>query len=269
MRRIKKFFLNERIILLAIIINSIVIFLHAFDQSKKINIFLDVLDHLITLFFIVEVLININEFGWKTYIQNGWNKFDFIIVVASAPSLYFMFFNMNELGIEAILVLRLFRIFKFFRFLRFVPGIEHLLSGIQRAIKSSLLVIMSFFIFIVVLSIIGCVLFKHIEPAYFGNPIISMYSMFKVFTVEGWYEVPDSIAEHVSPTSAFFVRLFFSLILIAGGILGLSLVNSIFVDSMISGSNDDLDVRIKELNAKLDLLNQKIEQLSKSEKQNL
>ncbi|MFQ3576496.1 MAG: ion transporter [Cytophagales bacterium] len=254
MKFIKRIFLEDKIVLSVILLSAIVIFLHAFDQHPSFAKILEILDYVITLFFIIEVVVNIFEYGWKDYIKSGWNKFDFFVVVASSPSLLFAFDDLNELGVEAILILRLFRIFKFFRFLRFVPGIEHLLNGIQRAIKSSVLVILAFFVFIVVLSIIGCVLFKHIEPENFGNPLISMYSMFKVFTVEGWYEVPDNIAEHVSPPTAFFVRFFFSFILIAGGIFGLSLVNSIFVDSMVSDSNSDLECKIDELNKKIEKL---------------
>jgi voltage-gated sodium channel len=40
----------------------------------------------------------------------------------------------------------------------------------------------------------------------------------------------------------------------SGGILGLSIVNSIFVDAMVSDNNDELENKIDLLNKKIDKL---------------
>jgi voltage-gated sodium channel len=176
----------------------------------------------------------------------------------------FTAFTTHDLDFGFLLVLRLCRVFKFFRFIRFIPGIEHLFKGINNAIRSSVLVLMSFFILILVLSMLACFLFKHISPENFGNPLLSLYSIFKIFTVEGWYEIPDSIAAKSSWGVALLTRLFFSVLLIVGGVLGLSLVNSIFVDSMVSDSNNNMDQKIDELHKKIDLLTKEIQILRES-----
>jgi voltage-gated sodium channel len=90
----------------------------------------------------------------------------------------------------------------------------------------------------------------------------AMYSTFKVFTIEGWYEIPDKIAQTSTNFNAFAIKFYFVLVLIIGGILGLSLVNSIFVDSMVMDNNDDLE-------RKVDLLNEKIEILINQQKEKL
>ncbi|NQX82448.1 MAG: ion transporter, partial [Flavobacteriaceae bacterium] len=41
---------------------------------------------------------------------------------------------------------------------------------------------------------------------------------------------------------------------ITGGVFGMSLVNSIFVDAMVSDNNDNLERKIEELNKKMDRL---------------
>lgn len=78
--------------------------------------------------------------------------------------------------------------------------------------------------------------------------------MFKVFTIEGWFEIPDDVTQNLSPVSAFFTNVYFIFIVMSGGIFGLSLVNSIFVDAMVSDNNDILENKIQSLEEKIDLL---------------
>ena len=56
------------------------------------------------------------------------------------------------------------------------------------------------------------------------------------------------------PAMAPFVRVYFSLLLIAGGIIGMSLINSIFVDAMVSDNNDDVKAQLAQMEAKIDEL---------------
>jgi len=51
--------------------------------------------------------------------------------------------------------------------------------------------------------------------------------------------------------------LVFIFILLTGGIFGLSLVNSIFVDAMVSDNNDELEKKIDDLNEKVSKLLEK------------
>jgi voltage-gated sodium channel len=104
------------------------------------------------------------------------------------------------------------------------------------------------------MAVFSCYLFKDISPEYFGDPIKSFYSTFKVFTVEGWYEIPEKILKNSSDVVSFFGKAYFIIILMTGGILGLSLVNSIFVDAMVSDNNDDLIEKVEALEKKVDFL---------------
>ena len=49
-------------------------------------------------------------------------------------------------------------------------------------------------------------LFRDIDPEHFGNPIASAYSVFQVFTVEGWNEIADGLVAKAED-SAFFTRI--------------------------------------------------------------
>ena len=71
-------------------------------------------------------------------------------------------------------------------------------------------------------------------------------------TIEGWYEVPNAIATATEPVWGAVAKVAFSLVLIMGGIIGMSLVNSIFVDEMVSDNNDDIKEQLKRIEEKLD-----------------
>ena len=143
------------------------------------------------------------------------------------------------------------RVFKSFRFLKFVPGIEHLIKGIQRALKASIIVLIGFIIYIFIVGIFSFYLFKSSAPEYFSNTLTSLYSIFRIFTIEGWYEIPEQITKEYSSTFAFFTYFYFIFLLLTGGIFGLSLVNSIFVDAMVSDNNDELEQKIDNLDKKI------------------
>jgi len=54
------------------------------------------------------------------------------------------------------------------------------------------------------------------------------------------------------------INLYFIVILLSGGIFGLSLINAIFVDAMVSDNNDVLEKKVDELTEKINqLLEQK------------
>ncbi len=255
-----RLFLNDRFILILILINSIFIFGEGFNELGPTMLFnIALVDSLITILFSIEAIVKIRYFGWKEYFKSSWNKFDFILVLLSLPSVILLVIHGDLEGLSFLLILRVTRAFKFFRFFKFIPGINQLIKGVQRAMKASVFVLFGFFVFNFIISILSCYLFKEYSPEYFGNPLKSMYSTFRIFTIEGWYEIPDKMVGNSTDLSAVFIKLYFVVILVVGGILGLSLVNSIFVDSMVMDNNDELEKKVDQLNEKIETLLEKFE----------
>ncbi|MDO9551086.1 ion transporter [Rhodonellum sp.] len=253
---LKKLFLNDIFILYLIILNAIIIFISGFDFGEKNNFTLSLIDNGITILFITELIFKLIQFG-KGYFKSNWNKFDFVLIVLSIPAFVAFILNANVHDFSFFLVFRVMRVFKSFRFLKFVPGIDHLIRGIQRALKASIIIMLGFIVYIFIVGLFSFYLFKENSPEYFGNPLISLYSTFKIFTVEGWFEIPEQVNNSFSSTRSFFTYIYFIFVVLSGGILGLSLVNSIFVDAMVSDNNDELEKKIDNLELKIDkLLNQ-------------
>ncbi len=251
---IKKLFLNDKFILILILLNAVTIFVSGFELSSNIKSLLSLTDNVITGLFIVELVVKFKEFGIKVYFKSNWNRFDFVLITLSIPTLIAFITNIEITSFSFILVFRVLRVFKSFRFLKFIPGIEQLVKGINRALKASIIVVIGFIIYIFIIGIFSFYMFKEISPEYFGNPINALYSIFKIFTVEGWYEIPEQLTLNLSSTTSFFTYLYFIFVVITGGIFGLSLVNSIFVDAMVSDNNDELEKKIDDLNNKIDSL---------------
>jgi voltage-gated sodium channel len=245
---IRNLFLNDKNILLLISLNAVVIFLQGFPtiDAEWQHIF-TIIDDIISVLFVIEVIIKSRHFGFNEYISSGWNKFDVILIGLSLPPLL-----LHILPVEAtsnigfLLVFRVFRVFKFFRFIHFFPQVESIFSSVQHAMKASVMVLTGFFVFIFIMSIMSCYFYQHISPEHFGDPIISYYSMFKVFTIEGWNNIPDEMVESgkMGYYGCFFTKLYFIILLVFGGIIGLSIVNSIFVDAMVSDNNDELEAQV-------------------------
>jgi len=251
MRKIRSLFLNDFFILAIIFCNALLIFIQEFELRSA---WTNIIESIFTLLFVAELTIKITEYGFKKYLSSGWNRLDFILILVSIPSLASLFVNDGILAMNFFLSFRVLRIFKFFRLIRFFPNIDQLISGINRAFKASYIVLIGFFSLVFIFSIVSCSLFKGLAPEYFNNPLNSFYSIFRLFSVEGWYEIPDLIAERSTPFIAFMAKIYFMLILLGGGILGLSLVNSIFVDAMVSDNNDELILKIESLTEKVDKL---------------
>lgn len=250
---IKRIFLNEHIILVVIIINALTILMGAFEGlTTGQRTVIITLDNLITGIFIIELIVKIKYLKFKDYFSSPWNRLDFILIVLSIPAFLSWIFGLSLSSLSFFLIFRVLRVFKSFRFLKFIPGISELLLGVQRAIKTSIVIILGFCIYIFIIGIFSTYLFQNLAPEHFGNPINSFYSIFKIFTVEGWYEIPEEIASNSTQSVAFFSKLYFIFILVTGGIFGLSLVNSIFVEAMLTDNTDDISKKIDFLEKKID-----------------
>lgn len=259
---IKKIFLNESFILSIIILNALTILLGAFDELPADTIrWIHLADHAITIIFIIELIVKISHFGFRGYLASNWDKLDFILITLSVPALLSWLFDLPATGLSFFLIFRVLRVFKSFRFIQFVPGINHLIIGVIRALKTSLIVLLGLIVYIFIVGIISSYLYRDLCPEFFGDPILSFYSILKVFLMSGWQEIPELIEERASLAISILSKIYFVLVLITGGVFGLSLVNSIFVDAMLSQNTEDLSKKIDDLDNRMSSIDEKLKSL--------
>lgn len=251
MKSLKRILLNDRIIMAVILFNSVIIFL---QESGYNPLYIRICDVVCTLIFMLEMAVKQKETGIRAYWKDGWNKLDGTLVILSVPSVIGYLIPNDMSGLSVLLILRMLRIFRFFRVFHLFPDFTVIMRNVRLAMRQSFSVFVGFLVLLVVAGMINCYLFGKTAPEYFGTPLDSIYSIFRLCTIEGWYDIPDAVTVGMSHGWVHAVRFYFCMILFAGGIIGLSIVNSIFVDAMVSDNNDEVLARLDKMQKTLDEL---------------
>ncbi len=243
-RRLQNALVKDHVVFPVIALNSLVLILSGFPYFRmEMKSLLFWIDYWCTAYFVLEFLLKINLWGWKDYWGSGWNRFDCIVIMLSSPMLLApVILPAADFGL--ILLLRMGRLLRLFRLARLVPDFDKIASGLVRAFKASVGIVLALVIYNSLLGVMAANLFHDVAPQHFDNPLMSMYSVFKVFTVEGWYEIPDIIAAQGDPLMGVVARIFFVFAVLSGGIIGLSIANAVFVDEMVMDNTQNMEKRI-------------------------
>jgi len=201
-------------------------------------------------FFVLEAALKVRLRGWAGYWSSNWNRFDLTLVVLSSPVLLAPMADFRHFAV--VLVLRLGRLFRLFRLLRFIPNRDHLLAGIRRSLRAAVGVALALALLNFILGLGATILFSKFDPDHFGNPLLSCYTLFQVFTLEGWPDIPERISQRAGdPVWGVIARVFFAGAVLVGGVAGLSLTNAVFVDEMTADNTDSLEAKVDALRAEL------------------
>lgn len=253
MRQLVDRLVSDRVVMIFIVVNATALVLHEMaPRGSSVRALWFWIDYFCVVFFLLEALIKIRRDSWPRYWASGWNRFDLTVVIVSLPALLGPFFHVSQFAF--ILILRLGRLFRLFRVLRFIPNLDHLVTGIRRALRASIGVFLALLLINLILAVMATLLFRDLDPEHFGDPISSGYSIFQVFTVEGWNDIAENLetraAETNSTNAKLLVagtRIFFVAAVLIGGILGLSLANAVFVDEMMMDNTVILERKVDSL----------------------
>ncbi|MEZ6185341.1 MAG: ion transporter [Planctomycetota bacterium] len=252
----------EPTVMAVIVVNTAALFLLGFAEWEAAQTSSELqfraawwVDNACALFFLVEAALKVRHLGWARYWSKGWNRFDLLVVVISVPALVSVFSEDAHQVFSGLLALRAGRLLRLIKLMRVVPDSERMLEGVWRALKASIGVLVALTILNLVLGLLASSLFGRLPSptaqAAFGDPISAFYSIFKVFTVEGWYEIPEQIARESSSGWARAVQAFFMAVVIAGGLFGISIANAVFVDEMVKDNTMELEQDLRQLRDQL------------------
>lgn len=259
LERLGRWLIAEPLVVASILLGTVAMLAFGFTDpgSRAHDLWLAV-DVVVVVYFVIEQLLKMRA-DRDGYWTKRWNRFDLLVTVLSLPVLLAPFAETD--AFVGVPVLRLARLFRLFRLLRFVPDHAHLASGVKRAVRASVGVFLGIAIINFIFAMGAQILFGHLAPELFGDPARACYSMFRIFTIEGWHDIPETIAAASTETWAVVARVYFGVAVLVGGILGLSLGNAVFVDQMMADNNDEVERDIVAVTKEVRLLRDEIREL--------
>lgn len=235
-----RYLISDQAVVFVILLNALSLALWGYERlHPHFTSVLFFIDYFCTCFFIIEMGLKIKLIGWQRFWSSSWNRFDLLVVAFSSPMLLAPWLPLKNFGV--FLVLRMARTIRVLKVASLIPDSVLLWNGMQRALSASLGLLVALVIYLFTLAVIAHALFGEIDPDHFGNTLESMYTMFRIFTLDGWAEIPEAIAQEGSSFLGIVAKLFFVFTVLSGGILGVSLANAVFVDEMVMDNNQDLE----------------------------
>jgi voltage-gated sodium channel len=163
---------------------------------------------------------------FSLYFGNGWNLFDFSIVVLSL---------IPATG-EFALVARLVRVLRVLRLVSAAPQLRLIVATLVRSIPSMGHVIMLMSIIFYIFAVIGFHLFHEHDAEHWGTLGAALLTLFQMVTLEGWVDVMDTAMEAYPWSWVYFV----SFILI-GTFVMLNLFIAVVINNLQASKTAELE----------------------------
>ncbi|MCR5395040.1 MAG: ion transporter [Bacteroidales bacterium] len=246
---ITNLFLNDRFILTVIFFNCIVLFLEEMGLQHP---FIWTADVVCLVLFTIEMVVKHRAYGVRGYWSNGWNRMDGILVLVGLISIPGTMGLLPTSQLGVLVVFRALRVFRFFKVVHLFPNFSVIMRNFSKALCDSSSLFAGYMVVLFLSAMVSCELFGQRAPEYFADPLVSIASTFRLFTIEGWYEIPDALCEGLERPYSTLIYLYFISMLVLGGIIFMSLLNSVFVDAMVSDNNDEVLRKLEQIEKKLD-----------------
>ncbi len=131
------------------------------------------------------------------YFRDGWNVFDFTIVVLSLVPAAGPFAT----------VARMARLLRALRLVSVIPELRLIVSTLMRSLPGLGYVVMLLGLIFYVYAVVGVYLFRDHDPEHFRNLGIALLTLFRVVTLEDWTDVMYTAMELNSFAWIYFVSI--------------------------------------------------------------
>lgn len=156
-----------------------------------------VIDYAVTIYFVIEIIVRIMAEERKVdFFKNGWNLFDFVIVLITVIPL-------EQTDFAA--VARMLRIFRVLRLFTARPELKKIIDMLINAIPSIVDIVILMFIIFYIYAIIGSFVFQDLPSGLWNNFLMAMLTLFRVLTFEDWTDVMYEAMEVYPWAWAYFV----------------------------------------------------------------
>ncbi|CAG7729654.1 unnamed protein product [Allacma fusca] len=192
----------EYFIFTLIVLNTVTMAMKFHEQPDSYTEFLDKVNVIFSVLFSTECFLKLTAFGPKMYFSDGWNTFDFIIVVGSFIDIALSddgeAVEEAEESFISISFFRLFRVARLVKLLNRSEGIRTLLWTFMKSLMALpyvvLLIMLLFFIYAVVgMQMFGKIKLDSDTEIHRGNNFQSFSSatllLFRCATGEAWQDI--------------------------------------------------------------------------------
>ncbi|MGQ0526260.1 MAG: ion transporter [Betaproteobacteria bacterium] len=181
-----------------ILFNGVIIGLEtSHEVMREYGRWLELGNDLVLGVFVVEAALKITAVApqFRRYFGDGWNLFDFTVVVLSfIPSTG-----------EFALVARLIRVLRVLRLVSAMPQLRLIVATLVRSIPSMGHVLMLLGILFYIYAITGFHLFHEHDAEHWGSLGAALLTLFQIVTLEGWVEVMEQALEFRPWSWIYFV----------------------------------------------------------------
>ena len=183
---------------------------------------------IILAIFIVEAALKITAVAprFPLYFGNGWNLFDFTIVVLS----------LLPATEEFALVARLIRVLRVLRLVSALPQLRLIVATLVRSIPGMGHVLMLMSIIFYIYAVIGYHLFHEHDPEHWGTLGSALLTLFGIVTLEGWVQVMETVLEPYPWAWVYFVTF-----VLIGTFVMLNLFIAVVINNLDASKTAELE----------------------------
>ena len=180
--------------------------------------------------FIVEAALKIFALTPRgdRYFRDGWNVFDFSIIVLSL---------VPATGGFAVIA-RLARLMRLLRLVSAVPELRLIVATLVRSIPGMLHIVVLMSLMVYIYAIIGFQLFHKHDPEHWRNLGISLLSLFRVVTLEDWTDIMYKAMEYHPLAWIYFLSFV---------VFGTFVVINLFIAVVINNLDEAKQERLRKL----------------------
>lgn len=179
----------ERTIIVLIVINAVVLGMETSPGlvARYGEVFL-LINHVVLGVFVLEAAVKIIAVAprFRLYFGDGWNLFDFTIVVLSL---------IPTTG-EYAMIARLARLLRVMRLISALPELRLIVTTLVRSVPGFANVILLLFIIFYMYAVAGYHLLHQHDPEHWRSLGISLLTLFRILTLEDWTDVMYAAMEY-------------------------------------------------------------------------
>ncbi|NIP88768.1 MAG: ion transporter, partial [Gammaproteobacteria bacterium] len=179
----------ERGIVALILLNAVALGMEtSVVMQARFGPWLLAVNQLVLVVFVLEAAVKITAVAphWRRYFGDGWNVFDFSVVVLSL---------VPATG-QLALIARTARLLRVLRLVSTVPELRLIVSTLLRSLPGLGHVVMLLAVIFYLYAVAGYHLLHEHDPLHWGSLGLSLLTLFRVLTLEDWTDVMYAAMEH-------------------------------------------------------------------------